>query len=76
MEMAGINFGGGGALTIRPFLPKPFPFPIPLFFGPGTVPGPQRLRTLLFLFLLEFLLGFLLLSDFQIPKTFSFLNRS
>jgi len=32
----------------------------------------QRLRTLLLLLLL----GFLLLSDFQIPKTFPFLNRS
>jgi len=35
------------------------------FFVPGT--GPQRLRMLL--------LGFLLLSDIQIPKTSPFLTR-
>jgi len=40
------------------------------FLDPKT--GPQRLRTLLLLLLL----GFLLVSDFQFPKAQSFLNRS
>ena len=42
------------------------------FLYPGT--GPQRLWTLLLLF--QILLGFLLLSDFQIPNTFPFLTQS
>jgi len=34
--------------------------------------GPQRLEMLLLLLLLLLLLGFLLLSDFQLPKTFRY----
>ena len=44
-----------------------------IFYHPGT--GPQRLRTLLLLLLLLGS-GFMLLSNFQIPKTSPFLNRS
>jgi len=45
-----------------------------LFVGPGM--GRQWLQTLMLFLLLLLLLGFFLLSDFQIPETFPFLNRS